>query len=62
LLTGGPAGGIAVMLTPLLDRNRDGSMLDDVTYMFGRFMKRPQNRAWDLSTRPGFRQDRRAVA
>jgi hypothetical protein len=33
-------GGIASMLTPLLDRNRDGSMVDDVTSMIGRFMKR----------------------
>ena len=33
--TGG--GGIAAMLTPLLDSNRDGSVLDDVTSMIGRF-------------------------
>jgi len=37
---GGSGGGIAAMLTPLLDRNRDGSMLDDVTSMIGGFMKR----------------------
>jgi len=38
----GPAGvaGIASMLTPLLDRNRDGSIVDDVTGMVGGFMKR----------------------
>lgn len=38
---GAPGGGIAAMLTPLLDQNRDGSMIDDVTSMIGRFMKRP---------------------
>jgi hypothetical protein len=37
----GRAGGIAAMLTPLLDQNRDGSIMDDVTSMIGRFGKRP---------------------
>jgi hypothetical protein len=37
----GSGGGIASMLTPLLDKNRDGSMIDDVTSMIGRLMKRP---------------------
>jgi hypothetical protein len=37
---GGSGGGIAAMLTPFLDRNRDGSILDDVTGMIGGFMKR----------------------
>ena len=37
---GGSGGGIAAMLTPLLDRNRDGSIVDDVTSMIGGFMKR----------------------
>ena len=32
--------GIASMLTPLLDGNRDGSIVDDVTSMIGGFMKR----------------------
>lgn len=36
---GRPGSGIAAMLTPLLDRNRDGSIVDDVTSMIGRFMK-----------------------
>lgn len=36
---GGSGGGIAAMLTPLLDRNRDGSIVDDVTSMIGKFMK-----------------------
>jgi hypothetical protein len=31
-------GGIADMLAPLLDRNRDGSIVDDVTSMLGRFL------------------------
>lgn len=35
----GSGGGIASMLTPLLDQNRDGSILDDVTSMIGRFIK-----------------------
>ena len=29
----------AAMLSPLLDQNRDGSIVDDVTSMIGRFMK-----------------------
>lgn len=33
-------GGIADMLGPLLDRNRDGSILDDVAGMAGRFLNR----------------------
>jgi hypothetical protein len=36
---GGSGGGIAAMLTPLLDQNRDGSIMDDVTSMISRFMK-----------------------
>lgn len=36
---GGSGGGIAAMLTPLLDQDRDGSIMDDVTSMLGRFMK-----------------------
>jgi hypothetical protein len=37
---GGPGGGIVAMLAPFLDRNRDGSIIDDVTSMIGGFMKR----------------------
>src|SRR5262245_51870952 len=33
-------GGITDMLTPLLDGNRDGSMIDDVAGMIGRFFNR----------------------
>ena len=36
---GGSGGGIAAMLSPLLDQNRDGSIMDDVTSMIGRFIK-----------------------
>jgi hypothetical protein len=36
---GGSGGGLASMLTPLLDQNRDGSIMDDVSSMIGRFMK-----------------------
>jgi hypothetical protein len=36
---GGAGGGIVAMLTPLLDQNRDGSIIDDVTGMIGRFVK-----------------------
>ena len=36
----GSGGGIAAMLTPLLDGNRDGSIVDDVTSRIGGFMKR----------------------
>lgn len=35
----GSGGGIMDMLTPLLDKNRDGSIIDDVTSMIGRFVK-----------------------
>jgi hypothetical protein len=34
----GSGGGIADMLTPLLDRDRDGSIVDDVTSMIGRYL------------------------
>ena len=37
---GGSSGGIGAMLTPFLDRNRDGSIVDDVTSMIGGFVKR----------------------
>ena len=37
---GGSGGGIGAMLTPFLDQNRDGSIIDDVTSMIGGFMKR----------------------
>ncbi len=33
-------GGIGAMLEPLLDRNRDGSIMDDVTGMIGGFLGR----------------------
>ena len=36
----GNSGGIGAMLTPFLDRNRDGSIVDDVTSMIGGFIKR----------------------
>ena len=36
----GSGGGLIGMLTPLLDRDRDGSMVDDVTGMVGKFLKR----------------------
>jgi hypothetical protein len=36
---GDSGGGIAAMLTPLLDQNRDGSIMDDVSSMIGRFIK-----------------------
>lgn len=35
----GAGGGIAGMLAPMLDRNHDGSIVDDVTSMIGRFIK-----------------------
>ena len=35
----GSGGGIGAMLTPFLDRNRDGSIVDDVTSMIGGFIK-----------------------
>ena len=37
---GSTAGGFASMLAPLLDRNRNGSMADDVTSMLGQFLRR----------------------
>ncbi len=37
---GDAGGGIAAMLTPLLDQNRNGSVMDDVTSIIGRFMKK----------------------
>lgn len=37
---GGPGGSLAGMLTPFLDQNRDGSIVDDVTSIIGGFMKR----------------------
>lgn len=37
---GGSGGGIGAMLTPFLDQNRDGSIIDDVTSMIGGFIKR----------------------
>lgn len=39
-LLGGKDGGIGAMLTPYLDQNRDGSIIDDVTSMIGGFIKR----------------------
>ena len=36
----GSGGGIAGMLSPLLDQNRDGSIMDDVTSLIGRFITR----------------------
>jgi len=36
---GNSGGGIGAMLTPFLDRNRDGSIIDDVTSMIGGFIK-----------------------
>jgi hypothetical protein len=36
----GDVGGIGAMLTPFLDRNRDGSIVDDVTSVIGGFLKR----------------------
>ena len=40
--TGTPAasGSLASLLTPLLDSNRDGSMMDNVTGMIGKFLGR----------------------
>jgi len=38
---GGSAGNIMALLAPLLDQNRDGSIVDDVTSMIGRAVKRP---------------------
>lgn len=39
-LAGASGGGIATMLGSLLDQNRDGSIADDVTSLFGRFIGR----------------------
>ena len=36
---GSSGGGIAAMLTPLLDGNRDGSIVDDVGGMIGKYFK-----------------------
>ena len=36
----GAPSGIAAMLAPLLNQNREGSIMDDVTSMIGRFMNR----------------------
>ena len=33
-----PGGDLIGMLTPMLDANRDGSMMDDVAGMLGKFM------------------------
>ena len=38
---GGTGGSIMALLAPLLDQNRNGSIVDDVTSMIGRAMKRP---------------------
>jgi hypothetical protein len=35
-------GGLTDMLTPFLDRNKDGSIMDDVTGMMGQFLNRPK--------------------
>ncbi|MCA1586551.1 MAG: DUF937 domain-containing protein [Acidobacteria bacterium] len=60
---GGSGTGIAAMLTPLLDQNRDGSIIDDVTSMIGRFAKPSQSapdvREEDVDVRrPGMRNQR----
>ncbi|MBP7775579.1 MAG: DUF937 domain-containing protein [Acidobacteria bacterium] len=34
----GAGGGLLEMLTPMLDRDRDGSVVDDVAGMFGKFL------------------------
>ena len=34
-----PGGGLLGMLTPLIDRNRDGSVADDVAGMLGKFLR-----------------------
>lgn len=36
---GNAGGGLMSMLAPMLDQNRDGSIMDDVSSMLGRFMK-----------------------
>lgn len=35
-------GGLTDMLAPFLDRNKDGSIMDDVTGMMGQFLNRPK--------------------
>jgi hypothetical protein len=35
---GANAGGVLDMLTPMLDRDRDGSVVDDVAGMLGKFL------------------------
>lgn len=35
----GAGSGITAMLSPMLDQNRDGSIVDDVTSLIGRFMR-----------------------
>lgn len=37
-LAGGAGGGVLDMLTPLLDRDRDGSVVDDVAGMLGKML------------------------
>ena len=39
--TGAPGGDLMSMLTPVLDQNRDGSMVDDLLGLASRFMGRP---------------------
>jgi hypothetical protein len=39
-LSGGGGGGLADMLTPMLDSNRNGSIIDDVTGVLGRMFGR----------------------
>jgi hypothetical protein len=36
-----PGGGLMSMLTPMLDANRDGSIVDDVMGMLGKFGRQP---------------------
>jgi hypothetical protein len=38
---GAPGGDLMSMLTPVLDQNRDGSMMDDLLGLASRFMGRP---------------------
>lgn len=37
---GGPGGGLLDMLTPMLDRNRDGSAMDDILGMAAQYLNR----------------------
>lgn len=39
LPSGAGAGGLMDMLSPMLDRNRNGSLVDDVAGMLGKFMR-----------------------